>query len=409
MSRKDSAGRVLNKGESERISNGKHLGYVFRYTDDAGISCQIYAKTLKELRVKEQAAKKESVSVRNRRATVSDVARMYLDARRVDVEAGLLRQSTLNSYEYSWSIFFDGSRLSKIRISSVSTNDIQSHYKKMLSDGLTIATCKTAHTVLSGIFKYAHDSGYVTQNVARGALTGISKNATQRAKASGESVVRCLTSEQRAYLMFALSSDRYKHYAPIIRFLLHTGLRIGELCGLTIDDVCEDAVYIRRCLKYCHDAEGHMSFVINPPKSAAGRRTVLLSEAARADLRAYKVLNVHSIDSVSNVSNFAFCTPKGHPLSYRAANKILKQLVSESNGQLPDGLTCHWLRHTFVCDAIDAGVPIPAVSAYVGHETTDVTMRVYYTCRPSAMTSAVAILDTIDKQNRKQNSVEIRD
>lgn len=416
MSRKDSKGRVLYKGESERISGGKRLGYVYRYRDECGAQCQLYAKTLAELRKKEKATANDAahgVNRDGRKLTVQQVAESWFDVRRGDVAAGMLRQTTLDSYIYTWSSYFKGSPLARSKVAAVTVARIQEHYKRMLADGLTVGTCETSHVVLSGVMKYAHAQGLAATNPARGALTSISKATRTAQKAAGAVVARCLDKEARAYLLESLNAPRFRHYAPIIRLMLHTGLRIGEVAGLTSDDVGDGVVRVRRCLKYCHDAHGHMRLVVNPPKSATSRRDVMLSEAARGDLAAFLALDVQCTATVDGVSGFVFCTPRGRPLTYRAVNKILRQLAKESGGALPSGLTCHWLRHTFVCDAIDAGMPLAAVSKYVGHESTEVTMRVYYDCRPHIMAEGVAILDTIDapasKRNDKQNTGGIRE
>lgn len=416
MSRKDSRGRVLQKGESERISHGERLGYVYRCKDECGAPVQIYAKTLSELRKKEKAFAADAahgVKRDGRKLTVQQVAEAWFESRRGDVAAGMLRQTTLDSYIYSWTAYFKGSPLARSKAAAVTVARIQEHYKRMLADGLTVGTCETAHVVLSGVFKYAHAQGLTATNPARGALTAISKATRTAQRAAGGVVARCLDKESRAYLLEALNAPRYAHYAPIVRLMLHTGLRIGEIAGLTSADVAEGVVRVRRCLKYCHDERGYMRLVVNPPKTATSRRDVMLSAAARADLAAFLALDVQCTATVGGVSGFVFCTPKGRPLTYRAVNKILRQLVKESGGALPSGLTCHWLRHTCVCDAIDAGMPIAAVSKYVGHESTEVTMRVYYDCRPHVMAEGLAILDTIDapddKQNDKQKARGIRE
>ena len=50
-SRKDSKGRALRKGESQRKSDGR---YIYQYTDPNGKRRMIYARDLPELREKEQ-------------------------------------------------------------------------------------------------------------------------------------------------------------------------------------------------------------------------------------------------------------------------------------------------------------------------------------------------------------------
>lgn len=392
--RKDSNGRNLNKGEYQRKDN-----YAYRHVASNGQVTWIYAKTLIELRKKEQQLLKDSVvGVKHdgRRKTLAQVATEYLESRVADVAAGLLRQTTYDGYVYNWKMFFDGSRISKLKIAAITTKDIQQHYKNMLVDGKKIGTCETAHVVLSGIFKYAYDQGYCEKNVARGALTQIANASKKAATARGDDVARCLDITQRAYLLQALETDKFRHYGPIIRLMLHTGLRIGEVCGLTSDDVDNDMIRVRRVLKYCHDENGHMTYKVNPPKSATSRRDVPLSLAAQQDLMDWFSLGRSVPGTFCGLDGLVFCTPKQKALTYRAVNKVLRQLVKESNGQLPDGLTCHWLRHTFVCDAIDAGVPIAVVSAYVGHEDTKVTTRVYYQCRPNTMQAGLEILNQID-------------
>lgn len=418
MSRKDSKGKVLNKGESERISNGHHLGYVYRYRDEYGAPCQVYAKTLLELRKKEkQVAKDNAKGVKRdgQKLTLQQVAEMWLEARRRDVP-GRLRQTTLDGYTYNWRCYFEGSKLAKSKVAKVTTELIEEHYRDMLDSGMSVGTCETAHVVLSGIFKFAVKQHLCGNNPSIGALTTLARDTREQEEAANGTPMRCLDKEAREYLLEALNaptSPTIRHYAPIIRLMLHTGLRIGEVCGLTSENVDEDVIRVRRCLKYCSDSAGHMHFVDNKPKSGTSRRDIALSKAAKADLADWFALGRTCAAEPCGIKGLVFCTPKGRALTYRAVNAVLRRLVDESGGKLPGGLTCHWCRHTFVCDAIDAGMPIAAVSKYVGHKSTKVTMRVYYTCRQHVMDEGLAILDTIDapddKQNDKHATVGIRE
>jgi len=57
-SRKDSKGRALRKGESQRKSDGR---YIYQYTDPNGKRRMIYARDLAELREKEQKLVKDQL------------------------------------------------------------------------------------------------------------------------------------------------------------------------------------------------------------------------------------------------------------------------------------------------------------------------------------------------------------
>ena len=56
--RKESQGRVLKDGETEIRVDGKTTGYTYRYKTKSGKRKQIYAKSLEELRVKEDEIQK---------------------------------------------------------------------------------------------------------------------------------------------------------------------------------------------------------------------------------------------------------------------------------------------------------------------------------------------------------------
>lgn len=418
MSRKDSRGYVLQKGESERISNGKRLGYVYRYRDAAGVQCQIYAKTLNELRKKEKditANQVLGVKREGEKLTLQQVAELWLETRRRDVPKRL-RQTTLDGYTYSWHRYFEVSRLAKSKVSAITSENIEDHYRDMLDSGSSVGTAETAHVVLSGVFKWALKRGLCADNPSVGALTTLAKDTRKQEEAANGKRIRCLDKESRTYLLKVLdapTSPTLRHYGPIIRLLLHTGLRIGELCGLTFEDVDADVIRVRHCLKYCSDDKGHMHFVANSPKSGTSRRDIALSKSAKADLAEWFALGRKCTAEPCGLKNLVFCTPKGTALTYRAVNLVLSSLVSKGGGALPQGLTCHWLRHCFVSDAIDAGMPVTAVSQYVGHKDTKVTLNVYYACRPHVMAEGLAILDTIDapesKQTSKQKEGEFRE
>ena len=67
ISRKDSKGRVLRKGESER----KDSTYMYRYTDERKKRCCVYAKTLPELREKELQIERDKMD--NIRVSTKDI------------------------------------------------------------------------------------------------------------------------------------------------------------------------------------------------------------------------------------------------------------------------------------------------------------------------------------------------
>ena len=91
--RKDSKGRVLKEGESQR----KDGLYQYRWTDKWGKRHTVYAKELKELREKEKDVLKqlEMYSIEEgRRTTVLQLVEKYSESRRES-----LKQTSLLTYQ----------------------------------------------------------------------------------------------------------------------------------------------------------------------------------------------------------------------------------------------------------------------------------------------------------------------
>lgn len=80
-----------------------------------------------------------------------------------------------------------------------------------------------------------------------------------------------LTKEQMENLLRFCSTDCvYKRYYNFIFVLLHTGLRISELCGLTVKDIN----FEKKCIDVNHqllkDTDG---YYINTPKTESGKKS----------------------------------------------------------------------------------------------------------------------------------------
>lgn len=399
MERKDSRGRILRKGEYQR----KDGTYEYHYTDDqTGARRWAYAKTLRELRKKEESLKddvKSGVTRTGRTTSLDEAFDEWVSKRREDVNAGLLRKHTLENYQYLWNTMVRGTKLGKCKVAKLTTELIQEHYKHMLGNGLTIGTVETVHTPISQVAKYAYAKGWCKRDVSHGACTSISRAARKSDEAEGKyDHAKCLEREEKAALLEELKDSRWRHYAPIIRLLLHTGMRAGELCGLTFEDLGDKSIWIRRSLGYKHDEYGHMHYVDGPPKTPRSRREILLTNDAKVDLREWLDLGERCKRPPCGLEDLVFCKPRHSAMNYSAMNKILHEVARSANAKagytvIPEKLTCHWLRHTFITDTIDAGVPAHVVSQYVGHESIDITMHVYYTCRRSTVEEAIDILN----------------
>ena len=96
--RKDSKNRVLKQNESQR----KDGTYQYRWRDKLGNRYTIYAKTLQELREKEEhltQAKYDGIKVEASKTTLNDIYGLWVTLKRG------LKDNTFQNYQYMYEAF----------------------------------------------------------------------------------------------------------------------------------------------------------------------------------------------------------------------------------------------------------------------------------------------------------------
>ncbi len=133
----------------------------------------------------------------------------------------------------------------------------------------------------------------------------------------------------------------------IVEILLQTGIRIGELANLELNDVDANKLNIKAY-------ESH------------GARTVPLNKAGQIALTEY--LKVRPKTKAKNI----FVTKTGKPFLIRnirtAIDRYFK-LADIKNAKVND------LRHTFIAHQLQAGTPLTLISQLVGHKRLSTTEK----------------------------------
>ena len=153
-------------------------------------------------------------------------------------------------------------------------------------------------------------------------------------------------------------------YTPLIRIALSTGLRLGELLGLTWADIDfeEGALYVRR--QWTRLGE------YAPPKTRAAVRRVPLSADMVAFVRELKIGSRFSQDD-----HPVFASKTGQPLAHRNATRRGFQAVAAEAGV--EGVSFHSMRHAFASRMIDRGISSTVLAKLMGHESSAITERRY--------------------------------
>lgn len=147
-----------------------------------------------------------------------------------------------------------------IRLQALSGGHLNGLYAELERAGLSVATRRAAHTVLSRALRDAERWGRVSRNVARMA----DPPARQRSRASAWTAA-----ELRRFLEHVRADRLY----ALWRLGATTGMRRGELAGLTWRALDLDGARLA-VEQQLIPTRGGVSFA--PPKSARSRRTVAL-------------------------------------------------------------------------------------------------------------------------------------
>jgi len=173
------------------------------------------------------------------------------------------------------------------------------------------------------------------------------------------SKTRFLTPEEIGRLLSACAP----HLRPAVELALQTGMRRGEVIGLTWGEVD-----LRLGVIHLDGAR---------TKSGKGR-TIPLSDRAREVLRERWKERAEGCDLVFHRD--------GRPLG---DVKTAFHAACRRAGLGPE-VTFHTLRHTWASHAVMNGAPLPAVQAVLGHSTITVTMR-YSHLAPNTLAAAVRL------------------
>ena len=208
--------------------------------------------------------------------------------------------------------------------------------------------------------------------------------------------IRVLTvDEQREIVTHA----KGRLHENLILIALGTGMRSGELLGLTWDDVNWDKreIYVNKTLVHIKDsATGKYTFKYQTPKTKNGTRTIPMQQSVYNALKQQhiklKELQIASTDwsPLEHFENLVFAGQNGKPITehqfHSALNWIEKSInkermkIAEINGTpytpIPHFYP-HALRHTFATRCFEAGIEAKVVQGYLGHYSIAITLDTY--------------------------------
>lgn len=238
------------------------------------------------------------------------------------------------------------------------------HYQKFLNEygiGKSRETVRKLNTHIRSCVKDAIEEGYISVDFTRKAEF----NATKSAKKSEEKHLNFDESlKLYQFLLNNVSKESSSSYLLLLGLV--SGLRFGELVGLTIDmfDFESNTLKVERAWDY-KEGTGFGTL-----KNEQSKRTISIDDAVMSKFRElFKELpeQPYGLVFFSRVSKVSV-------LSNEGVNKALKNLLQQLNIK---PISVHGLRHTHASILLYQGASINSVSERLGHSDIQTTQDHY--------------------------------
>ena len=356
--------RDAGSGTIRQRKDGMWEGrYTVGYHPETGkqLTRSVYAKTKREVRDKLNKTLteiKEGTYLEPTTMTVGQWLDTWLKEYKINI-----RPETKASYEMHIRIHLKPD-LGKIRLNKLTTHQIQHLYNKLINErGLSPKTVKNVHGALHAALEQAKINGYLRINPSEGTtLPKIEKEELQ-----------VMDSQDVGAFLRAIKGDEYE--LPLF-VALFTGLRQGELLGLTWD--CVDFEKGTLLINKQHNrAKGEKEFHFSPLKNSRPRSLTAASavmDALRDQQRRQAQWAAELGSAWDNSKNLVFTTQTGRYINNKTLWMNFKRIVTELG--MPD-LRFHDLRHTFSINSLQAGDDIKTVQENLGHATASFTLATY--------------------------------
>ena len=374
--RRDNKGRILRTGESQR-ADGR---YMYKYVNRAGETKVVYSWKLVatdrvpkgkrddlSLREKEREIQRDledGIDTKGKKMTLCELYAKKT-AQRINV-----KKNTLAGRKYLMDALKQD-KLGSRSIDSIKPSDAKEWAVRMKEKGYGFKTISNYKRSLKASFYMAIEDDYVRKNPFDFQLSEVIDDDSESRQA--------LSEEQEEKLLSFLQYDTvYQKYYDDVLILLKTGLRISELCGLTVHDLDFENHTLNIDHQLLRNQEG---YYIETPKTKCGIRKVPMSEEAeKAFQRVLKRKKTGKGIVIDGYRNFLFLNQKGMPMTACYYTSTLRNIVKKYNKYHDEPLpkiTPHILRHTFCTRLAQKNMNPKNLQYIMGHSSIMITLNLY--------------------------------
>lgn len=379
-------GKELGKGIGQR----KDGLYYARCTNKSGQRLEKCFQDLKEAQNWQKEQQYRQVHPEIKSAPPKMTVNEWFDFWQTNLLAGLA-PNTVRNYRERYE------RNAKAILGELLLTEVKPMHCKAVFNGMTGtyagSTIRQAYIALGSMFKAAKENGLIEKHP----MDGVRFDSPIKAV---DEIHFLTVSEQKAFLEIAKHSHNYAQYALI----LETGLRTGEVIGLTWDaiDWENHTLTVNKTMEFRHKQH---EWRAGPPKTKTSYRTIPLTDTAYQILRDLYLgreyrKETSELDKVLtyidrrtakqaelHMRNLVFINYRtGMPAKNSSYDTHLYKLCDRAG---IEHFCMHALRHTYATRAIESGMQPKVLQKLLGHASIKTTLDCYVHVTDDSMFQAV--------------------
>ena len=378
--RKDNKNRNLEKGESQR-PDGR---YMYKYLDALKKPHCIYSWRLTP-KDEVPAGKKYDLSLREKirqiqkdlddgiqtdggKMTVLELVKKYIKS-----QSGLVKPTTEAGYKTVVNIL-STKPFSQLAIKDVRCSTARDFIKDLQKkDKRSYSSIHSIRGVLRPAFAMAVEDDFIRKNPFNFELAKVLINDSITREAISKAQMRKL-------LEFVKADKHFSKYYDGIYILFHTGLRISEFVGLTVNDLDMENRVINVNHQLQRKSDG--TKYIESTKTKSDTRTLPMEnnvfECFQRIIANRKPPEVEPV--IDGYSGFLYFDKDERPMVAMHWEKYFQHIVEKHNKIYKDELpkiTPHVCRHTYCTNKAMNGMSPKTLQYLMGHSEIGVTMNTY--------------------------------
>ena len=330
-----------------------------------------------------------NIGITSEAITLKDFMTQWLD----EVVALNVKPTTLQRYQRD-SQHHIFPTLGDKKVQELTTAIIDSWLRALQKKGLAYKTISLTLSLLRYALNYAvHPAQLINSNPA--VYVKVPKNAPKN-------IVKrtIITPEQFRALL-----EKYPFgtmiYIPLL-LLYHTGMRLGEVLGLSWSDIDFEAkkITLSRQIIYLKK----QGYFLTSLKTKSSTRYIIIDDFLLSELQRWQIQQVENEKIFGDTYVYIYCendghitrqskglpTPEGEKIDLICRQKNGKLILREYLTKLlkQEGINALSFRHTHATTLIEDGVVPENVSKRLGHKNSDSTFKVYVHNTPKVQEQA---------------------